>query len=489
MRKSLFLLAITAVFLGNAANALDRPAGHWSEYAKAGKESFSVGDFPTAETNFRSALNGCTEKAAIPDLEVQYTNALMSQGKFQDAARELKKTLSSARSISGPDSHDYAEALDLQAWMYQCNGKMEDAMASLKQSIDILTVKSPGTSDLADALEHMGLLAETLGLFEQAKSNYEKAMEVRSALSGRNSVEVADLLESLAHIAQRRGQPQDAPQMFMNALRMKESRGEPWKPYAPEPTERVVMFHFFPGAPNCAQGTVEGTLIEKMMANGLEIEAGISQKPSDFAKTTRALVRIKNNSQYDVDLLPKPATFIQITPVVQILNPLSATELASRVEKKGESKAKWIKFWGGNATTSLMTYGYQSGRGMPPVYGGGPPVYGYVPSSFGWSGGNGYGGYGYNNYNNGRGNRWSSSGTMITQVPDYQKREEAYRKAAETTNRSQTEATAIRDAALGPMRLRAGGYVEGALDFELSKYKSAILRIPVGNAIFEFRFQ
>lgn len=487
MRKPILLLATGLLSVSTAAFAMDRPASDWQQYKNSGRECISVGDFASAENNYRAAIAACGDKTAMPDLQVQYTNALLSQGKFDQASKELKKALSLSKSVSGADSYDYAEALDLQAWMFQCNGKMDDALASLKQSIDILSIKGPQTSDYADALEHMGLLSESLGLFDQAHSSYSKALEVRKLIAGPNSVEVADIMENLAHIGQRRGQQAQAPQLYFNALRIKESRGEPWKPYAPEPTERAVVFHFFPGAPNCAQGTMEGTLIEKIAANGIEIEAGISQKPSDFAKTTRALVRIKNNSQYDVDLLPKPATFIQITPVVQILNPLDPQTLATKIEKKGESKAKWIKFWGAQATDSLMTYGYQSGRGMPPMYG--PPVYGYVPSSFGWQGGGGYGGaYGYNNFNN-RGNRWSSSGTMITQVPDYQKREDAYRRAAAATSQSQTDATAIRDGALGPSRLKAGGYTEGALDFDFSKYKSAILRIPVGNAIYEFRFQ
>ncbi|MBX9687858.1 MAG: tetratricopeptide repeat protein [Candidatus Obscuribacterales bacterium] len=461
---------------------MDRPTGSdFAQYEKAGDESFSVGDFAAAELKFKAALDsipsGSPQKTAVPGLSVKYTNALMSQGKFQEAGKELKKTLSTSKSLSGSDSVDYAEALDLQAWMYQVNGKMEDAIDSLKQSIAILEQKAPGSSDLGDAYEHMGLLQETVGLFDQSQDFYSKAYMVREKLLGANSIDAADLSEAMANVAFKRGRSGESTPLFARALRIKESRGEPWKPYAPEPTERVAVFHYSPGAPNCQQGSSDGAIIERIRANGIVVEAGISQKPSDFAKTTRALVRIKNESQYDVDVLPQPATFIQITPKVQLLKPLNAQELASRIEKKGESKAKWIKFWGAEATTPVTSYSYTQGNV--------PPVYGYVPGSFGW---NQYAyGYGTSNYGYGRNRAWQQS-TMITNVPDYQARADAYRRAAEATNKSKADAEAVRDAALGPNRLAAGAMMEGSLDFEYSKYKSCILRIPIGNAVFEFRF-
>lgn len=486
MRREAFLgVALTLAICSGSALAITGGQSATS-YVQSGDESMAIGDFASAESAFREALNANLPKPQIPGVQVKYTNALMSQGKFELAAKELKKTLSSAKSISGTDSVDYAESLDLQAWMHQVNGKMNNAIDSLKQSISLLEAKAPGSSDLADALEHMGMLNENVGLFEPAYDNYTKALEIRKKLVGENSVEVADAYEKLGQISLRRGQRGDALRLFAAASRIKESRGEPWKPFAPEPTDRVVVFHFIHGAPWCQEGTQEGTLIQKVTANGVTVEAGISQRPSDFAKTTRALVRIANNSQYDIDILPQPASFIQVTPTVEVLKPLNPQELAQRIEKKGESKAKWIKFWGAEATSTVSSYGYSSGNGVP--------VYGYVPGAFGWGGnsygyGNGYGnGYGYSN-NNWNRNRYSQTTMMTTQVPDYQKREEAYRKAAQATSQSKLDAEAIRDASLGPQKLMAGGgMIQGSLDFEYSKYKKCILRIPVGNSVFEFRF-
>ncbi len=480
----MFIRLALAILLAASTSAAFAEIGDWASYEKAGDESFAIGDFASAETKFRSAIDQCSDKSELAKLQVKYTNAMMSQGKFKESEKELKKCVSLAKSALGTDSITYAESLDLQAWMSQGKGKMNDAIDTLKSSIVIFEAKAPDSSDLADAYEHMGLLCETVGLLDQSTDNYSKALEIRKKLLGAQSIEVADLQEKLAHVAQQRGNVEGARQLYMDALRVKESRGEAWKPFAPEPTDRVVKFSYYAGAPNCQQGSSDGLSIQKITGNGISVEAAISQKPSDFAKTTRALVRIHNDSQYDVDVLPKPASFIQITPSIQILPLINAVELANRIQKKGESKAKWIKFWGADAMTQVTSISDVQGRGMPPVYG-------YVPGSFGWSnfGPAGYG-YGYTNgsYNYGR-NKYSASSFSSTMVPDYQAREEAYRKAAEATSKSQADAAAVRDGALGTTRVQSGGSIQGSLDFEYSKYESGILRIPIGNAVFEFRFQ
>lgn len=475
--KSIYLLALT-ILLSSPIDALaldSSSSGDWNTYSKAGTESLAIGDYVSAETQLRSALDivqrNSALKSALPDLQAKYTEAFLWQGKFSETAKELKKALSYAKSISGENTKEYAKALELESWLLQAQGKSQDAIEELRNATSIYEVKAPGTPELSDAYEHMGRLQEAQGLYEQAAQNYEKALAIRKKISGESSIDVADLYESLAHTAQRRGRTADANSLYASALRIKESRGEPYKKYAPEPTERVVSFRYFPGAPFCETATAAGALVEKINANGITVEAALSQKPSDFAKTTRAQVRIVNDSQYDVDILSQSPTFIQLTPKVEILKPINAQSLAAQIQKKGESKAKWIRFWGADAMTPVTSTMWTQNQ----------PMYGYVPTAFGYAAVPA----GRNNWRN---NNYSTT-NVTTMVPDWQAREEARRKAEAATNASKADAEAVLDAALGPNRLPAGGVIQGTLDFELSKYKSAILRIPVGNAIYEFRFE
>ena len=471
----------TALFLSLAfiplANAEVAPASdQWRQFSKSGMDSLNLGDYASAETQFKTALgmvqSNSSLKDSLPRVQGNYGESLLQQGKFKEASKEIKKALSLSKSISGKDSLDYAYALTLQSWILQADGKRQDAMQMLKDVLALYSVKAPDSPELADGDEHMAVLSESMGLYDQATEYYTKALNIRKKTSGEQSIDVADLSESLAHMAQRRGQTQEALALYAAALRIKEAQGAPYKAYAPEPTDRTVMFRYFQNAPFCETATAGGMLIEKITANGITVEAGINQKPSEFAKTTRAQVRIVNDSQYDVDILTQSPTFIQVTPDVVILKPINAQALAAQIQKKGESKAKWIRFWGADAMTPVTSTMYSNNA----------PVYGYVPNGFGWNGGGRYN----NNWN--RGNNWSTT-NVTTMVPDFQARAEALRKAQEAAEKSKADASAVLDAALGPNRLPSGGAIQGTLDFELSKYTSAILRIPIGNAVYEFRFQ
>lgn len=472
LKFSASLLLCTS--MSNAAFALDSAiAGDWQSYSKSGTESLSIGDYVSAERELKSALASLQHNDAfkknVPAVQNKYAESLLWQGKFSDAAKEIKKAISIANSTSGPLSYDYARALELQSWLLQAQGKNDKSVETMRDSLNVYQAKNTDTPELSDALEHMGVLKETLGMYDQALDCYTKALDLRKKISGEHSVDAADLYEALARISQRKGRPADAQKYFADAMRIKESRGEPWKQYSPEPTERVVLFRYFQGAPYCEQASAGGLIIERVTANGITVEAGLMRRPSEFSKTTRAQVRISNDSQYDVDVLSQPPTFIQLTPTINILKPINAQTLAAQIEKKGESKAKWIKFWGADAMTPVTTNAWTQG-----------PSYNYVPTPFGWTAAPG------------RGRNWNNNYTttnVTTMVPDYQAREEAYRKAREAQEKSKADAQAVLDASLGPNRLPPGGMIQGSLDFDFSKFQKAILRVPIGNAIYEFRFE
>ena len=182
--RSKFLIAALGLSL-SPSFAAAKPLGDWHMYSKAGNEAFGVGDFSTAEIQFRSALDLAT-KTAVPSLQVKYANSLMCQGKFKIAAKEIKKTLALAKSVSGEQSVDYGEALDLQGWSLQADGKIDAAISSLQHSIAVFDPAAPGSSDLADAYQHLALLDQTEGLLDPALDFYNgssrKSMKANQSL-------------------------------------------------------------------------------------------------------------------------------------------------------------------------------------------------------------------------------------------------------------------------------------------------------------------
>lgn len=104
--------------------------------------------------------------------------------------------------------------------------------------------------------------------------------------------------------------------------------------------------------------------------------------------------------------------------------------------------------------------------------------YGYFPPAFGY-------GYGYPYYPAVGGNGMT---TVVTNVPDYAAQARAMQRAQEVTAKSAATATDIRETALGPVVVQPGQTIEGSLYFDPVNFNEALLRIPAGNALFEFRF-
>lgn len=392
--------------------------------------------------------------------------AEMGLGDYKKAVASLSKSLQLASKQSA-DTPDVASVLDSLAWARQASGDTKQAMEDARRAAEIRTAKLPDTSpDLADSLEHLGYLYETSKIWQTAKDYYSKAAAIR-AKSAEGSMLQADVIERLAYATFMSGKQDQAEQYYRQALAIKESRDEVHKQYCPGALEDRTVFRSLQGAPNCQRGIRDGNPIEKISANGVTVEASLSPQKDEFSNTVEAHLRFSNQTNAPVQILGNTSSVLTLKPAIKRLHALETRDLAAKVEKKGESKARMIRFFGENATTPVTTT----------VWGYGPPSFGYLP----------YGGAPPVVWN-GRGRNWGNQQTITTNVPDYQAREEARRRAAEAVEKSSRKADDLRQNALANMTLAPGEAIEGVLEFEPAKFTEALLRVPVGNAVFEFLF-
>jgi tetratricopeptide (TPR) repeat protein len=465
-------------------------------YAREGENALRMGDFETAERVFREGINnfkmsGPEAPKALAELHLGLGESYLWAGKFPEANSELNKVLPQIKKNFGLDSAMTARALDSLGWLQQGTAKGDKGEDLTRQALEIRKKILPGNSgELAESYEHLGELLQQKGLFDEAAKSYEQALLVRKNTAGPWSMAVANDLEELAACDQHRGKYDESLNLLKGALQLKEMQEAVFKPYARRNVDDSVVFRFLPGSPNCSRDMSDGNLTERITANGITVVASMTQKPSDFVKTLRATIGIQNSSQKPIDILAHPPTMVVMAPKVRLAHMLSAEEVANQIEKKGDSKAKWIKFWGEGATTSYTTtvnsFGYDNNR----YYGGGgnryyiPNQYGYMPTPFGYP----QPGWNWNrnrgNYNNNYGNMT----TMTTQVPDWEARARALQKAQEVQSKSANDAADTRQNALGPSRIAPGQQLYGTVDFDDSKFTKALVRIPVGDATFEFAF-
>lgn len=437
------------------------------------QSALNMGDYDRAKTLAQNALNSLGKGQTQDELALRVVlgETYLNQGNFQDAAKELDKAMKLANKANSSDQA-YARVLDDLSWVYQTQNKQDLALQTLDQALAAQRKISDSSSDLADILEHAGWVAEQQGQYAKASPYFEEALSIRQKIDP-SSVALANDLEHVWSNSFRLGQTK--PDLYAQALSIKENTNDIFKPFAPHDVSNTVVFSFRQGAPNCALGSSGGLIQQSITANQITIDAAIAKDQSNFSKSERAYVRINNQSNQPVQILMQRPSFIVLKPKIQFINQIESSDLASKVEKKGESKAKWIRFWGSQATQTMTTNVMQSGNMMnsygyfPPTFGYGYPYMpypGYIPSN--------------RNMNN--------MTTMVTSVPDYEARARAMEKANAVTAQSQATASDIRENALGPITVQPGRTIEGSLYFQPTDFKEALLRIPAGNALFEFRF-
>lgn len=444
-----------------------------SKAADDSQSALNMGDYDRAKTLATNALNSLGKGQTQDELALRVVlgETYLNQGNFQDASKELEKAMKLANKDISSDQA-YARVLDDLSWVYQTQNKQALALQTLDQALSAQRKISASSTDLADILEHAGWVAEQQGQFAKATPYFEEALSIRQKIDP-SSVALANDLEHVWSNSFRLGQSK--PDLYLQALSIKENTNDIFKPFAPHDVSNTVVFSFRQGAPNCALGSSGGLIQQSITANQVTIDAAIAKDQSNFSKSERAYLRINNQSNRPVQILMQRPSFIVLKPKIQFIDQIESSELASKIEKKGESKAKWIRFWGSQATQTMTTNVMQSGNMMN--------SYGYFPPTFGYA-------YPYTQYPGyiPSNRNMNNMTTMVTSVPDYEARARAMEKANAVTAQSQATASDIRENALGPITVEPGRTVEGSLYFQPTDFKEALLRVPAGNSLFEFRF-
>lgn len=437
--------------------------------------AIEVGDYARAESVAAERLKTVQGGVAEIALRLSLIEARMWQGKFQTLPKELKIVSSMLSKTQNVSPNLIARYLDDQSWITQIGGDPVKAEAQAREAIDHWKkAQQTDVSFLCGGIDHLAQLLEDRGAFAEAAKWYQESLALHSKAQGPRSVAAANEMEKLGALAFRSGNQALAQKMYADALSIKEGTRSVFQQFAPQRAEDAVFYRFLPGAPNASRETADGVTREKITANGVTVEAALLTKGADLLKNCKAMVRITNNGESPISVLPQGPDLIILKPKIQLARQVQGESLAQSIEKKGEGKAKWIRFWGSQATTTSTTNILGNGGGFYP-YGG------FMSPNFGYGGPMGYGGNSW--YNNSGGMT-----TMVTSVPDFQARERAYQRAQAVSEQTQRQAADVRDSQLGPTTLNPMGRIVGCLYYDQNNFDEATLRIPVGKAVFEFRF-
>ena len=431
----------------------------------AADDALSVGNYEGARSLYVDALKALRkgDSARQRAIRDNLAQAYCFLGKLKEARSEFARALSIANKTCGEESPEAARELDGMSWLAEGEGKIDRAREYCNRALAIRQAKlPPGSPDLADSLEHAGWLAENRNVYSEAERLYQQSLPIRQATSGNNSMAVADILERLGVVTHLSGNAEKARALFDQSRAIKENTAALFQPYAPLASDKRVVYRFAQGAPNCQNNSAGGNWTQRVSACGVTVEASFMSRPSEFVKSSRARVGVFNNSAQNISLLSQPPFLMVIAPKVQPAKYLNAAQLAQTIEQKGERKATKVWRAGKDATTPIFSTVHETA----PYWRNNWTPFGYAPS----------------------GGNYSNTRTVTTYVPDFEARAQAAQKASDISNKSQTEAAFLRREALGPCLVAPGTSIGGTCDFDCSSFDRALLRIPVGNAVFEFLF-
>ncbi|MGH9550255.1 MAG: tetratricopeptide repeat protein, partial [Terriglobales bacterium] len=364
--------------------------------------------------------------------------ALLNQGRFSEAAKELKRAYSIIDKTQPATSDLRARVLDDMAWISQTQNDRSSAIAYCKQALAALQgVPNADPAHLLEMYEHLGSLTREEGLYQQAANYYRQALALAIKAQGESSLQVADYKERLAMMLRNLGDANQARNLYAQALQVKSASAALFQQYAPHIYTQTVVYRYNNGVPNCSMQGGRGTSQEVISVDGVTIGASLAAPSKDLGKNACVSVSILNDSQTPIQLMPKPPIMIALAPKVVIGHLVDSAALANQVQKKGEKSAKWVRFWGADSTQPVTT-----------TFIGNPGVWGYPPVT---------------SYNGiaPMVNRSGNMTTVTTQVPDYLASMRALQKAANIEDRSRNQANAIRSNSLTATTVGAGRSTSG----------------------------
>jgi tetratricopeptide (TPR) repeat protein len=429
------------------------------------ERALDLGQFKRAESIFTIALKQSSKSASDrPYLQMGLAEALLNQGKLLEAAREYKKARGLVEGANATDELK-ARLYDGLSWLAQMQGQLSEAQTLGKTALAIRKASTTASPSMfVQTLMHMGYILELKGQLEQSLPYYQEAAALQYKQAGQGSLIAADIDEKAGSILRRLGNSAAAQQCFQRSLQTKLSQNAPQTPYSPHAYWENVTLRFVDGSPNCVRKFDRGIEEELIAGNGVTVQASLVGQPVESTKSAEVRLMMRNDSNREVQFLPMPPALIILEPKLAIAPQVDPSKLAHTVEKKGDRKAAWIRFWGQDATKPVTTtfVGRPGFWGYPPIYsyGGAAP---FVTRS-------------------------GNLTTVVSQVPDYAAQARALAKAAAVSDRARRRATAITSSGLGPTTVPPGQAVSGSLYFDATKIAKAVLRVPIGNALFEFQF-
>ncbi len=189
----------------------------------------TLDDLPQADKVLKRAL--AISKEHQTEKSATYAKLLLNIGRVQLLAGNLKearasfeKSIALGRELGGAMNPEVASALRELSSVFMWNDDLPAAERSIREALVIFNAtRPPGHPDLILGEHRLGEVLMLEGRTDEAAPLFESSLVAQGQLYGNSSVQVADVLESLARIRRAQGQLQEAEGLGRRALQTRQS--------------------------------------------------------------------------------------------------------------------------------------------------------------------------------------------------------------------------------------------------------------------------
>ncbi|HMK35182.1 MAG TPA: tetratricopeptide repeat protein [Desulfomonilaceae bacterium] len=232
-RHSIMVLAVCILVLPLCCLAQDRSG--WQQLTEDGNKLFQDGKVEQAEKKFQQALYLAEKTYGPTDARVAHSlgslgTSYAAQGRVIEAEALMRFSIDILER-GGRNPTEQLSIVNNLASLYAARGRFHDAAIAHKKCLEI-SEKAFGADDprTASALMDLAAAYASQENFAEAEPLVSRALQVYEKALGKENPQVAAALNNLGNISAARGKYEEAENHFRQALAMYERLGGPDNP-------------------------------------------------------------------------------------------------------------------------------------------------------------------------------------------------------------------------------------------------------------------
>ncbi len=219
-------VGLASIHICQPAHA-ETSSDQWKRYFGAAQKSYAARNYQDAEkkliTAIREAKHVGAEPTRLLESRLLLANVLLAEERFPEASDLYGWCLQEAKSLMGTKSAEYAQSLYGMAALCLRDNKVEKAENYARQSLAIREqLYGPDHADVGKALVLLATILVQESWFDDAQPLYERGRQILEKSPGHEQLDLADALRQEGKFLQDRGERVAAQRLFQHSFSIKE---------------------------------------------------------------------------------------------------------------------------------------------------------------------------------------------------------------------------------------------------------------------------